>query len=144
MMKQIQQIKANQMLLCPVGQIPLSLTDKQVRQPVDAKTFDTCQGQKFALGFQIKANQIGIQITPVSADQNFQLDHNVLPDPNLVSIRPGHTLRFNQLGMLLSLSQHSIPSLVSLAGEPAPVRSQQRSHFSSYKGSPQTKVSCGS
>ena len=48
-----------------------SFVDKQVTQPVDAKTLDNCQGQKFALGFQIKTNQIGIQITPVSAEIKF-------------------------------------------------------------------------
>ena len=40
------------------------------RQPVDAQTRDRVR------------NLHGIQITPVSADQNIQLDHKVLPDPN--------------------------------------------------------------
>ena len=52
----------------------------------------------------LEKNLHGIQVTPVSAEQNIPPDHNVLPDPNLVSNRPGHTLRFNQVGMLLRLS----------------------------------------
>ena len=59
---------------------------QQERQPVDAQTHERVR------------NLQGIQITPVSADQNIQLDHNVLPDPNLVPNRPGHTLTFNQVG----------------------------------------------
>ena len=35
---------------------------------------------------------------------SFLPDHNVLPGPNVVSTLPGHTLRFNQVGMLLRLS----------------------------------------
>ena len=65
---------------------------QQERQLGDAQTLDRVR------------NLRGIQVTPVSAEQNIPPDHNVLPDPNLVSNRPGHTLRFNQVGMLLRLS----------------------------------------
>ena len=65
---------------------------QQERQLGDAQTLDRVR------------NLHGIQVTPVSAEQNIPPDHNVLPDPNLVSNRPGHTLRFNQVGMLLRLS----------------------------------------
>ena len=75
---------------------------------------DPCEGQ----------NLQGIQVTPVSAEQVMLPDHNVLPGPILVSNLPGHTLRFNQVGMLLRLREHSIPCLVILAVDPAPVRSQ--------------------
>ena len=65
---------------------------QQERQPVDAQTLDRVR------------NLRGIQVTPVSAEQVILPDHNGLPGPNLVSNLPGHTLRFNQVGMLLRLS----------------------------------------
>ena len=68
----------------------------------------------------------------MSAEQVMLPDHNVLPGPILVSNLPGHTLRFDQVGgspgFCISTNvfkrEHSIPCLVIIAVEPAPVRSQ--------------------
>ena len=76
---------------------------QQERQHGDAQTLDRVR------------NLQGIQITPVSAEQNVLLDHNVLPDPNLVGHRPGHTLRLNQVGNApqSELAFNSLPGVSS-------------------------------
>ena len=53
---------------------------QQERQPVDAIARERVR------------NLQNIEITPVSADQNIQLDTEAVPNPNLAPARTGHTL----------------------------------------------------
>ena len=81
---------------------------------------------------------------------NYAAWSQVLPDPIFVSNLPGHSFRFKQVGRLLRIcintkvykrAFNSLPG--NIAVKPAPVKAS-RSYFSSYRGSPQTKVSGGS
>ena len=70
-----------------------------------------------------------------------------LPDPICVSNLPGHSFRFNSsrkapqdlFNTKMYMRELSFPCLVTLQ-----VVKASRSYFSSYRGSPQTKVSGGS
>ena len=57
---------------------------QQERQPGDAITRE-----------RVRNLQV-IQITPVSADQNIQLDTKAVPNPNLAPAKTGHTLTLEE------------------------------------------------